>query len=147
MDLEPHEPVLPYTPTNTGRRARVGYLGLEGIGFEALWPLFGGLAASVGLGLWFFVGSRPAPGAWPSKTIEAAFPVCAGYGYLRFLVQGRPPHFKRDLAARALRLRLDFADPPLPVLPIIPRVVDAAEEPGRSRDGKHPMRRPGRRGL
>jgi hypothetical protein len=145
MDADPQEPALPYTPTNTGRRARVGYLGFEGVGFEALWPLFCGLAASIGLGLRFFVSARPEAGTWPARTALAALPLCAGYCYLRFLVQGRPPHFKRDLLEAAMRLRLDFGDPPVRALPVLPRVVAAAEPPRRAADLAHPMRR--RRGA
>jgi hypothetical protein len=140
MDADPQEPALPYTPTNTGRRARVGYLGFEGIGFDGLWPLFCGLIASIGLGLRFFVGAQSAASHWPSKTALAALPLCAGYGYLRFLVQGRPPHFKGDLLHAALQLRLDFADPPLRALPILPRIVAAAEAPRRAADHAHPKR-------
>ena len=43
MDAELEEPSLPYTPSNTGRRARVtGYPGLKGSSSTTPWPLFVG---------------------------------------------------------------------------------------------------------
>jgi hypothetical protein len=141
MSTDPEEPVLPYTPSNTGRRARVGYLGFDGVGFNDLWPLFGGLIASIALALKFFVADR-AGGRWLSCTLVAALPFAAGFGYLRFLVVGRPPHFKGDLWASALCLTVDFTDPPRPGLGIIPRVfIDsaAATGPGRAADLHHPI--------
>jgi len=143
------EPALPYTPSNTGRRARVGYLGFEGVGFNALWPLFAGLIASIALALDFFLGDGAAAGHWPAKTAVALLPFAAGFAYLRFLVAGRPPHFKGDLLETALGLRLDLADPPLRWLPICPRVLvraAAATGPGRAGDLRHPMDGPAGRG-
>jgi hypothetical protein len=143
MPTDPEEPVLPYTPSNTGRRARVGYLGFEGVGFNALWPLFAGLILSVGLALRFFLGDGGAGSHWLARTVVAALPLATGFGYLRFLVAGRPPHFKGDLWATALGLRLDFTDPPRCCLQILPRVVintAAASGPGRAADLPHPMR-------
>jgi len=72
----------------------------------------------------------------------AALPFAAGFGYLRFLVVGRPPHFKGDLWESALGVRLDFTDPPRSGLPVFPRLfVDAAAAtgPGRAADQRHPM--------
>jgi hypothetical protein len=143
MSSDPEEPVLPYTPSNTGRKARVGYLGLDGVGFNALWPLFAGLILSIGLALKLFLGDGADPSHWASRTILAALPLAAGFGYLRFLVAGRPPHFKGDLWSTALDLRLDFTDPPLRRLPICPRLVVhavAAAGPSRAADLRHPMR-------
>ena len=57
MPSDSVEPSLPYTPSNTGRRARVGYLGLEGVGFNDLWPLFSGLILSIALSLKFLAGT------------------------------------------------------------------------------------------
>lgn len=139
---DPEEPALPYTPSNTGRRARVGYLGFDGVGFNALWPLFAGLIASIALALDFFLVDGAAAGHWPAKTAAAALPFAAGFAYLRFLVAGRPPHFKGDLWATVLDMRLDLADPPLRCLPICPRIVvraAAATGPGRAGDLRHPM--------
>jgi hypothetical protein len=144
MSVEPGEPVLPYTPSNTGRRARVGYLGFDGIGFNDLWPLFAGIAGSLALGLKFFVGGTGG-GGWILRTAAASAPFLAGFGYLRLLVMGRPPHFRGDLWATALGLRLDFARPPLGFLPLLPRVrIDgsAACGPGRAADLRHPLPRP-----
>jgi len=142
MPNEPEEPSLPYTPSNTGRRARVGYLGFDGVGFNALWPLFAGLILSIGLALNSFLGAGGAGSQWPAKTVVAALPFAAGFAYLRFLVAGRPPHFRGDLWATLLGLRLDFTDPPLRALPVIPRVTisaAAASGPGRAADLRHPM--------
>ncbi|HZZ19628.1 MAG TPA: hypothetical protein VFE25_09675 [Opitutaceae bacterium] len=119
----PEEPQLPYTPSNTGRRARVGYLGFDGVGFNDLWPLFAGLVASIGLGLRFFVGQPGGATHWASRTLEAALPFAAGFAYLRLLVVGRPPHFKGDLCATMLGLRLDFTDPPMRSFAVFPRIV------------------------
>lgn len=143
MDTEAQEPALPYTPSNTGRRARVGYLGFDGVGFDSLWPLFLGLVLSVALSLHLFLGPEAARGRWLSRTLFSACPVALGYGYLRFLVQGRPPHFKGDLVERARSLALDFSDPPLRALPILPRLVDVplgAPSLVRSSGETHPMR-------
>jgi hypothetical protein len=135
MASEMEEPVLPYTPSNTGRRARVGYLGFDGVGFNDLWPLFAGLVASIGLCLRFFVG-QAAGAHWLARTLEAALPLAAAVAYLRLLVVGRPPHFKGDLWVTALGLRLDFTDPPFRSLPVVPRVViDMAAACGPERAG------------
>ena len=142
MPADPEEPVLPYTPSNTGRRARVGYLGFDGVGFNDLWPLFTGLVLSIALALKFFMGAAAGGAHWLARTVEAALPFAAGFGYLRFLVVGRPPHFKGDLWAGALGLRLDFTDPPRIGLSILPRIVidaTAASGPGRAADLRHPM--------
>jgi hypothetical protein len=139
---EAEEPALPYTPSNTGRRARVGYLGFDGVGFNALWPLFAGLVASIALALDLFLGDGAAEGHWPSRTVVAALPFVAGFAYLRFLVAGRPPHFKGDLWATVLGLRLDLSDPPLRFLPVWPRIAvraAAATGPERAADLRHPM--------
>jgi hypothetical protein len=141
MQSVEEEPSLPYTPSNTGRRARVGYLGFDGVGFNDLWPLFAGLLASIALSLKFFVGGA-AGGGWLSRTVIASLPFGAGFGYLRILVVGRPPHFKGDLWATALGLSVDFTDPPLGGLPILPRVSfkSAADRgPARAADLRHPM--------
>jgi len=141
--------VLPYTPSNTGRRARVGYLGFEGVGFNALWPLFAGLILSLALALKFFLGEGGAATHWLSRTVVAALPFAGGFGYLRLLVAGRPPHFKGDLWATVLNLRLDFTDPPRRGLPLLPRIVvsaAAASGPGRAADLRHPMRAAGSAG-
>ncbi len=138
--------MLPYTQSNTGRRARVGYLGFDGVGFNDLWPLFAGLVLSIALALRFFVAER-AGGHWPARTLEAGLPFAAGFGYLRFLVVGRPPHFKGDLWESALGVRLDFTDPPRSGLCLIPRVfIDsaAASGPARAADQPHPSRALGR---
>jgi hypothetical protein len=146
MSTEQDEPALPYTPSNTGRKARVGYLGLDGVEFGALWPLFAGLILSIALALRFFLGDGASAGHWLAKTLVAALPFAGGFGYLRFLVMGRPPHFKGDLWATVLGLRLDFTDPPGRLLPICPRLVlnaAAASGPGRAADLRHPMRQGG----
>ncbi len=148
MDVDPQEPALPYTPSNTGRRARVGYLGFDGVGFDELWPLFAGLVLSLALALKLFLGADAGGGRWLQRTLIALLPFAAGFGYLRLLVQGRPPHFKGDLWATALRVRFDFTDPPLRALPVWPRVfIDAADAagPARSADLRHPMSRVGSR--
>jgi hypothetical protein len=135
LTSEPVEPMLPYTPSNTGRRARVGYLGFDGVGFNDLWPLFAGLVASIGLGLKFFVGES-AGTHWLLRTFEAAFPMACGFAYLQLLVVGRPPHFKGDLWVTVLGLRLDFTDPPWRAVPFLPRfVIDAAAACGPERAG------------
>src|SRR5579871_5100417 len=126
MPDEADEPMLPYTPSHTGRKARVGYLGLVGIGFNGLWPLFGGLVASVALALHSFLGDGSDSGHWLGKTVLSALPASAGFLYLRVLVAGRPPHFKGDLWATALGLRVDFSDPPLRLLAILPRISSDA---------------------
>jgi hypothetical protein len=146
MPAEVDEPSLPYTPSNTGRRARVGYLGFDGVGFNDLWPLFAGLILSIALGLKFFIGDGAAGAHWLPRTIAAVLPLACGCGYLRFLVVGRPPHFKGDLWSTALGLRLDFTDPPLRAFPILPRILleeTAATGPGRAADLRHPMAAPG----
>lgn len=143
MTYESEEPSLPYTPSNTGRRARVGYLGFDGVGFNELWPLFAGLVLSIALSLEYFVGGGGQGMHWLTRTAVAAVPLAAGFGYLRLLVVGRPPHYKGDLWATVLNLRLDFTDPPWGPLPILPRVVldaSAAAGPGRAGDLRHPLR-------
>jgi len=140
MEFDSPEPVLPYTPSNTGRRARVGYLGFDGVGFNDLWPLFAGLILSIGLALKFFVAGR-AGAHWPERTLLASLPFAAGFCYLRFLVVGRPPHFKGDLWAGALGLTIDFTDPPRAGLGLLPRIFidgSAASGPGRAADLRHP---------
>jgi hypothetical protein len=143
METEQAEPLLPYTPSNTGRKARVGYLGFDGVGFNELWPVFAGLMLSIALALKLFLGEDADGRHWLAKTIFAALPFAAGFAYLRFLVAGRPPHFKGDLWVTALNLRLDFTDPPLRAMPVLPGIfVDstAAAGPGRAADLRHPMR-------
>ena len=143
MNLEAEEPALPYTPSNTGRRARVGYFGLDGVGFNDLWPLFLGLVLSIAAALKLFIGDGAGGGNWLTKTLESLVPAAVGFGYLRFLVMGRPPHFRSDLWTTVLALRLDFSDPPLRFLPIVPRLVvegGAAMGPRRSAAIRHPAR-------
>jgi hypothetical protein len=143
-DLE--EPALPYTPSNTGRRARVGYLGFDGVGFNDLWPLFAGLILSIALALKFFIGDGADASRWLAKTIVALLPFAMGFAYLRLLVVGKPPHFKGDLWATALDLRVDFTDPPRRAIPIWPRFVldaTAASGPGRAADLRHPLGKQG----
>jgi len=77
------------------------------------------------------------------KTVKAILPALVGFGYLRLLVMGRPPHFKGDLCATLLSLRLDFTDPPLRIFPLVPRLwIDgaAAAGPARPADQRHPAR-------
>jgi hypothetical protein len=141
MAIEAEEPGLPYTPSNTGRKARVGYLGLDGVGFNDLWPIFIGLILSIGLGLKYFVGDAVAGGHWLSKTVVALSPFASGFGYLRLLVVGRPPHFKADLWSTVLDLRLDFTNPKWRLMLILPRIVinaTAACGPERAADLAHP---------
>jgi hypothetical protein len=142
MQTEAEEPALPYTPSNTGRRARVGYLGFDGVGFNDLWPLFAGLILSLALALKFFIGDGADGSHWLARTIVAALPFALGFAYLRLLVVGRPPHFRGDLWATALDLRLDFTDPPMRGIPVWPRLVvdaTAASGPGRAADLRHPL--------
>ena len=142
MHPEPEEPALPYTPSNTGRRARGGYLGFDGVGFNDRWPLFAGLVLSIILALRFFLGEGADGNHWLAKTIVALVPFAVGFGYLRFLVVGRPPHFKGDLSATSAGLRLDFTDPRWSFFPLWPRVVvdaSAATGPARPADHRHPI--------
>jgi hypothetical protein len=142
MEVDPEEPMLPYTPSNTGRRAKVGYLGFDGVGFNELWPLFAGLVASIGLALRFFLAEGADGSHWLARTVVACLPFAAGFGYLRFAVEGRPPHFKGDLWETILCLRIDFTDPPIRAVPLWPRVaVDSTSVagPGRAADLGHPM--------
>jgi hypothetical protein len=142
MNKEDGEPSLPYTPSNTGRRARVGYLGFDGVGFNDLWPLFAGVLLSIALALEFFIGDGLEGRGWLAKTLIAGLPFGGGFGYLRLLVVGKPPHFKGDLWATALDLRLDFTEPPLRGFPLWPRIAIAAAAatgPARSADLIHPL--------
>jgi hypothetical protein len=142
MSPDPDEPLLPYTPSNSGRRARVGYLGFDGVGFNELWPVFAGLVLSIALALKFFVGDGGGGRHWLARTAVAALPFAVGFGYLRVLVVGRPPHFKGDLMTTALALRLDFGDPPFRSAPILPRLVldqTAESGPARAADLRHPL--------
>jgi hypothetical protein len=141
MATETDEPSLPYTPSNTGRRARVGYLGFEGVGFNDLWPLFAGIILTIALALKFFIGDGVDSGHWLTRTIVALVPGATGFAYLRLLVVGRPPHFKEDLWLTALDLRLDFTDPLFRIFPIGPRIVfnvTAACGPERAAGLPHP---------
>jgi hypothetical protein len=141
MEFDSEEPSLPYTPSNTGRKARVGYLGFDGVGFNDLWPLFAGLILSLGLGLKFFVGDGIEGGHWLWRTVVALSPFATGFCYLRLLVVGRPPHFKADLWSTALDLRLDFTHPACMAVPILPRIVlnaTAACGPERAANLSHP---------
>lgn len=145
MRQDDEEPTLPYTASNTGRRARVGYLGFDGVRFNDLWPLLAGLLASIVLSLKFFIGDGMVGWGWPSRTLLAALPLGAGFAYLRLLVVGRPPHFKGDLWATLLGLRLDFTDPPRREIPFWPRLVvnaAAVSGPGRAADLRHPLATP-----
>ena len=142
MRPDSEEPILPYTPSNTGRRSRVGYFGLEGVGFNDLWPLFVGLILTVALALKFFVGDGATGCRWLTKTLVALLPAAMGFGYLRFLVMGRPPHFKRDVWDSLRALRFDFEDPPLGNLPLVPRFVfgdRGSGGPSRAACRKHPL--------
>jgi hypothetical protein len=146
MTPETGESPLPYTPSNTGRRAKVGYLGFDGVGFNDLWPIFAGLVLSIVLALKFFVVNSGGAAHWLSRTIEALFPFCAGYAYLRVLVMGRPPHFKGDIWATLLDVRLDFTDPPWRVIPILPRIVfDSTAACGPARAGDQRRRAGGKK--
>ena len=149
MTSDADEPMLPYTPSNTGRRARVGYLGFEGVGFNDLCPLFAGLVLSISLALRYFVGEGGPSTHWLARTVAAALPLTGGVGYLKLAVVGRPPHFKGDLWATALGLRVDFSDPPLRHVPFWPSLGfdnSADSGPGRAADLPHPLagRRPAR---
>ena len=149
MRTESEEPSLPYTPSHTGRRARVGYLGLEGVGFNDLWPVFLGLILSVAAAIRFFVAEADSGTHWLSRTLVALAPCSLGFAYLRFLVMGRPPHYRGDLLATALSVRVDFSDPPLRALPLVPRIgcdAPAASGPSRPAAKIHPLRALGRPG-
>jgi hypothetical protein len=142
MAQDQEEPMLPYTPSNTGRRARVGYLGFDGVGFNDLWPLFAGLVLTIALALKFFIGDGSGSAHWLVRTLVAVMPFACGFGYLRLLVVGRPPHFKGDLWASALCLRLDFTDPPGFGMSVLPRLLvdsTAGSGPARAADLRHPM--------
>lgn len=148
MTRDEDEPLLPYTPSNTGRRARVGYLGFDGVGFNDLWPLFAGVVLSIGVALRLFIGGDADGRHWIGRTLVSLIPVALGFGYLRILVVGRPPHFKGDLWETILSLRLDFTDPPLRSFPLLPRLgLDATDAcgPARAGDMLHPRRARGDR--
>src|ERR1700728_4821216 len=102
MNSKDEEPSLPYTPSNVGRKARVVYLGFDGVGFNDLWPVFAGLFLSIGFAMKFFIGGGLEGRGWLVKTVISMLPFAAAFGYLRLLVVGRPPHFKGDLWATAL---------------------------------------------
>jgi hypothetical protein len=136
------EPGLPYTPSHTGRRSKVGYLGFAGVSFNDLWPLAVGLIGSLGLAIHFFLGEGWPQGSWPARTFVAALPVAAGFIYLRLLVVGRPPHFKGNLWVAVCALQVDFGDPPFRWLPLWPRLwpdLAAAAGPARARDEVPPL--------
>lgn len=143
MPDEGHEPSLPYTPSNTARRSGAAYLGFDGVGFNELWPLFAGIAASAALSLAFFVGRQGESLGWEARSALALAPAAAGYGYLRYLVSGRPPHFKSDLWANAAGLTLEW--PSGRAAPgVLPRIrVDGSSAcgPARAADGAHPRSR------
>jgi hypothetical protein len=131
---EPEEPALPYTPSNTGRRARVGYLGFDGVGFNDLWPLFAGIILSIALALKFFIGEGADGRSGFARTAIAAAPFAAGFGYLRLPRRAGPPISRGPVGDRALPAAR-FHRPAAASLPIIPRVrVDAtAARPGPAR--------------
>jgi hypothetical protein len=104
------DPVLPFTPTHTGRRAKIGYLGIDGSNFNDLWPLFVGVIATVALSLASFIGDSFSELSAPVRLGLVLAPVALGYGYLRFLVHGRPPHFRTDLWLTCRSLRFDLAE-------------------------------------
>jgi hypothetical protein len=137
------EPALPYTPSNTARRSGAGYLGLEGVAFNDLWPLFAGVAATAALALAFFVGRQGESLGWEARTAMALAPSAGGYGYLRFLVSGRPPHYKSDLWAGAagLRLRVPQSRSFLCSLPRIRVDGSSWNGPYRPADEVHPRAR------
>lgn len=142
MRSDPEEPPLPYTPSHTGRRARVGYLGLDGVGFNDLWPVFLGLALSIAAALRYFVADAGSGAHWLPRTLVSLLPFTLGFGYLRLLVMGRPPHFRGDLLATVLSLRVDLSDPPVRSLPVLPRISSpggAPLGPARSAQRIHPL--------
>ncbi|HEY1765712.1 MAG TPA: hypothetical protein VGF85_12375 [Opitutaceae bacterium] len=146
MSDESQEPALPYTPSNTGRRSRAGYLGFDGVSFNELWPLFTGVAASAALSLALFVGREWEPLGWEARTALALAPAAAGYAYLRFLVSGKPPHYKGDLWTNAAGLAPEWPSRH-PVLCVLPRIRcdgSSACGPARAADEVHPRSR-GRR--
>jgi hypothetical protein len=136
------EPVLPYSPSHTGRGSNVGYLGLSGVDFPQLWPLFVGVASGIGLGLHFFLGDGAGSAHWIAHTLASVAPAVLGYGYLRLLVQGRPPHFKADLVHAAARLRIDFTSPPVRSVALVPRIrVDGSDGAYGRVCERHPLAR------
>lgn len=128
----------------------MGYLGLEGVGFNDLWPVFVGLILSIAAALRFFVAEAGSGVHWVPRTLVALLPFTLGFGYLRLLVMGRPPHFRGDLLATALSLRVDFSDPPVRCLPLLPRISPSGGAflgPSRAAQRLHPLRALGRSPL
>ena len=137
------EVLLPYSPTHTGRRAKIGFLGIEGANFNDLWPLLAGIAGSVALVMALFIG-----GWWPDAStvvrgIVAFLPLATGYGYLRCFVQGKPPHFRGDLWVTLRALRFDFSDPSpgvIPLLPVLRMILGCVPGPAANERLRHPLR-------
>ena len=145
---EQAEGVLTATPTHVGRASRVGYFGFATAEFGDLWPLLGGIVISIGLLMEIFLGGGLSRSPVALRIVVAIGPALAGYGYLRFLVEGRPPHFKGDLLETLRSARLDLSDPPFPMIAIVPRIrIEIGLEPDLpgGRQPVHPLARLDRR--
>ena len=122
---------------------------LTGVGFDELWPLFAGLILSIALALRFFLGSGADGSHWLAKTLVAAIPFGAGFGYLRFMESraGRRD-FKGDLWENARRLEgPDWSGPaPSSPAPVVPRIISTRPQT-RGRRAPRPSFTPGARRL
>ena len=130
---------LPFTPTNTARRSRIGYFGISGENFNDLWPLFAGVVCSVILGIAFVAGEIGSAATVVYRLALSAAPTVAAYAYLRIFVHERPPHFRGDLLSDLGSIRVNFTHPPRPLSAGWPQLEFNGFSPDASFQVRHPL--------
>jgi hypothetical protein len=133
------ESSLPFTPTNTARRSKIGYFGIAGENFNDLWPLFAGVVGSVALGIAFATDGSSSAATLVSRLALCASPTVVAYGYLRLFVHERPPHFRGDLWSDFRALRVNFTNPPELRLPCWPLLEFRSRSSCTGSESGHPL--------